>query len=707
MSQRRLSNRLLIALALAVVAAFLRSRHLAWGLPDLEEEAFPLKKAFEMCGWGTKTMRLDPDTAGWPSLSFYVHMLVQHLHYWTGRLSGEFADRGDYFLQQTTWTPIAVWARSVGVLASSVVVLVGARLGHRLAGWGGGLVTGLILAASPMLTQHAQLITPDILLVMFTALALERFVDIAAKGRARDYLWAGLWIGLGVSTKYTPILLAPAFYVAHLMGLHHRSVGLRALGLGDKYLWWAVLACVLVFAATSPFVLVNTGILSRDMDHQMSHLQQGHFGHDSQNPGLVFYAFDVLAPGMGWPAFLLGLTGLVAAAIRKRGSWWVLLAGLLAYYLVLSLLQTRFDRYLLPGLLPLALGVAGWWALLGPWFQARSRNMALVGVVLLALVVTIPPMIESLLFVAKQGQPGTRQLAKDWILQHRDGNGPYLAMELYTPALPRAKQIRLRRGDPAFANLSPEQQRRWLDLDPVSSVYLPFYSTREGAADFYYDLRHYLNYDFVVTSSAVRQRYENSPARYRQQVKFYEDLETHLKDVQVFAPGPRRRGPEIRIYAITPEIRAHLKRTLPPLTRDDFRAAASAVQASHFHNFVKTVASHATERGDAKTSAAYFQPLYETLPPDQRDEFLPAYANATVHAGLWQQAEPLLRRWRRLDPANPVPVGYLGLVQRELGNPDQARVGFLACLDLAADKPQYAALTVWVRQQLDALTPDQ
>ena len=86
--------------------------------------------------------------------------------------------------------------------------------------------------------------------------------------------------------------------------------------------------------------------------------------------------------------------------------------------------------------------------------------MALVGVVLLALVVTIPPMIESLLFVAKQGQPGTRQLAKDWILQHRDGNGPYLAMELYTPSLPRAKQIRLRRGDPAFANLSPEQQHK-------------------------------------------------------------------------------------------------------------------------------------------------------------------------------------------------------------------------------------------------------
>lgn len=691
---------LALALALALLALLVRSRHLDWGLPDLEEEAFPLKKAFEMCGWGTGDRRWDPDTAGWPSLSFYVHMAVQHLHYGFGRLTGAFADRGDYFLQQTTWTPLAVWARAVGVLAAAVVVYVGARLGGRLAGWGGALITGVILLASPLLTRHAQLITPDILVAMFAALALASTVAVQRRGRLRDYIWAGVWIGLGVSAKYTPVLLLPVLWLAHLMRRREEGVALRRLGLDDRRLWCAAGACLVAFAGTSPFVLTDLNVLIRDVDYQVAHLQGGHFGHAAQAAGPVFYARDVLGSGLGWPAFLLGLSGMVAAAWRRRGSWSVVLAAFVVFYGVLSLLSTRFDRYMLPALLPLALGTAGWWALLQPRLRARHSSLVAIGAVAVALVAGIGPGLASARFLARQGEPSTLQQAKEWILQQRrpDG-GPYLAMELYTPALPRAKQVWLRRSDPAFAKLTPAQQRRWLDIDPVKVVYLPFYTTRRGAGDFYYDLRHYLDYDYVVTSSAVRGRYEQDRARYRRQNAFYAELEAKVPDLKVFTPGENGRGPEIRFYAITPETRTRLSRSLTPISQDEFRAAAGQVVGSHFRDFVRSVAEHARERGDAKTAATYYQPLYETTPPDRRDEILPAFADAVLRSGAWAQAEPLLQRWQRLDPKNPVPTGYLGVAHHQMGLPDQAAAEYAASLELAAGSDEHAEFAAWIRQQ--------
>ena len=36
---------------LAVVCILVRLPQLGWGLPEIEEEALPMKKAFEMWGW--------------------------------------------------------------------------------------------------------------------------------------------------------------------------------------------------------------------------------------------------------------------------------------------------------------------------------------------------------------------------------------------------------------------------------------------------------------------------------------------------------------------------------------------------------------------------------------------------------------------------------------------------------------------------------
>ena len=82
--------------ALAILAMLVRLPQLGWGLPLVEEEALPMKKALEMCGWVSGRVTLDPNTAGWPSLSFYVHMVLQAVQYWFGRITGIYPSPPDF-----------------------------------------------------------------------------------------------------------------------------------------------------------------------------------------------------------------------------------------------------------------------------------------------------------------------------------------------------------------------------------------------------------------------------------------------------------------------------------------------------------------------------------------------------------------------------------------------------------------------------------
>src|SRR5688572_21960519 len=186
----------LLLWGIAAFAFLIRIPNLRWGLPEVEEEALPVHKAFDMWGWDQGRLTLDPQTAGWPALSFYVHLAWQHIQYAFGKITGRYADRLDFFVEHVDVSTLMPEARFLSVIVAVAVVVIGARLAQRLAGWYGALITGLVLSLSPLLIEHSVKVTPDIFLTLFSALALGSFFDVYEKGRLRDYLWSGVWIGL-------------------------------------------------------------------------------------------------------------------------------------------------------------------------------------------------------------------------------------------------------------------------------------------------------------------------------------------------------------------------------------------------------------------------------------------------------------------------------------------------------------------------------
>jgi len=692
---------LVLAVAAAAVAVAVRLPNLDWGLPWLEEEAFPLKKAFAMWGWAEGRVQLDPATAGWPSFSFYLHLLLQHLHYWFGRLGGVFGDRLDFYLLQLDLTPVVVIARSVGVLAAAGVTWLGARLGWRLAGTTGAVMCGGVLAVSPLLVEQAQLITPDILLVFFAAWATMKILDILERGKLRDYLLAGIAIGLGASCKYTPGLLAPVLLLAHVMRVMQEG-GAQPQGVvADRRLWLAAGACVLSFAVTSPYVVADLAVFKRDLAYQSLHLGQGHIGQDD-TPTLLYYLGQVLPRALGWPGYLLAVAGLGWASWRRRGGWLLLAACVLVFTLVLGSLSTRFDRYLLPVLLPLTAGLAASGLWLRERLAERRPPWRRVMVGSLVVVVLLPAVLGTLSYHRTLALPGTLEQARTFITEEL-GDDLYLAMEPYCPELPRDSRDQLQ-ADPVFASLSPSQQQRFLDRRFYNLLYLPFYISRVELGAFYYDLRLLTVYDYVVTSGAVRHRYEDQPERFPRRTTFYRDLDRYCRLVRVFPAGDVSRGPEIRIYRLDGPSRARLIAEKGELEPDFHEAHIDQLHRPHFVAFMALAGRHAEQRDTWEQADLLYSILYrETSDESERRRWVASLARTRLQTGQWESARRFNEQVLQWYPREATTMGLLGYVLEQLGDLEGARQRYHQCVAMGEQDPAQSSAARWAAEQLARL----
>ena len=690
----------ILAAAVFVVAVLLRIPHLGWGLPEIEEEALPMKKAFEMWGWDTGRVTLNPQTVGWPSLSFYVHLLLQHGYVLVCRAAGVFHNRYDYYVQFLVDSDhVVLVSRAVSVLAAAGVAVAGYRVARRLAGTFAGLLAGTLLAICPMLVEHGQQITPDILLVFFSAMAVDRLLDILERGRTRDYVWAAVWIALGAACKYTPVLMTPVLYIAHLMRRRREGGSLALLGLRDRRLGWAALACILVFCAATPYLFADLHVLKRDFAFQAAHMSQGHFGQEMQSrSGHWYYLSRVLAPGMGLPALILGTIGLGWAAFRRRGGWAIVALTALVYFVVLGSFSTRFDRYMLPALQPLAVGTAGLWQMLRGRV-ARRAILARSAAAALALGVCVPALALTWQYHRRVGAPSTQWQARRFITEQLPRDRNFFAAELYTVQLPSTEVREQLKASRVFQRLDEQQRARLLSMPVYEYTFIPMYSTRVELSAFYYDLRHFEVYDYLLTSGAVRRRYEASPSRYPQQCGFYKDLQTYAVLEQRFVPSAHVRGPEIECYRLTDEGKQRLLADRGPLQPNWYVPYLDRLHSPHFDAFLESVGGDAYVRERYDLAQLFYQTLLDVAKPNERPRWLFKAAYSHMRNGDLEVAKQEFEEQLRDNPNDSSALADLGLVCERMG--DTARARSLYQQLIATDRnPE---LTEWARHQLDAL----
>ena len=233
-------------------------------------------------------------------------------------------------------------------------------------------VAGTLFLTLPTVAFFSRFITTDAPLMLFWALALSGFIRALEQDRARDYALAGLWLGLGLQSKYSMIVFLGS---ALLFMLSDKSLARRLLS-ARVHLGWA--SALVVFAPNLLWNLDNA-FISFEHTAEISQLDRQLFHPDHL---IEFGAMQLLVFGpLLFPALWWSL-GFVVKHWRDRRVrlFAAFCFPFLGLILVQSLLSRAFYNWAAPAY------VSGT-VLLTVFFLTRRAYRALIAALLLNILI--------------------------------------------------------------------------------------------------------------------------------------------------------------------------------------------------------------------------------------------------------------------------------------------------------------------------------
>jgi hypothetical protein len=313
-----------------------------------------------------------------------------------------------------------VAAAVLGVIALWLLYATGARLFNRAV----GLLAAAIEAVAFLPVFYAHLALNDVPTLAPLTLSLLGSAGVLTKGRKRDYVIAGIGLGLACATKYTAGIVAVPFVVAVVS----RALVRKETSAGSKLVLHAalgalltLLAAAVAFFVANPYSLLDYKSFHAELVHQstLSAEAQGKLGAPRQG-GVIYYLWS-LTWGFGWVPALAALGGAVAIWWRRVALGWLLVPAPILFLAFMGLQGRYFGRWLMP-ILPLlcllaaffVLALAGWLARLAR--HAPRGRLALAAAVLLVALTLAQGLVYSVHSGITLARADTRNITREWLL---------------------------------------------------------------------------------------------------------------------------------------------------------------------------------------------------------------------------------------------------------------------------------------------------
>jgi hypothetical protein len=307
------------------------------GLPyvyNVDEAEHFVPVAVEMFAKGT----LNPHYfANPPALTYLLHVLFD---VWYGGSHG-------------VVRAFALHPRDVYTLARAVVAVLGTvalwllyATGARLFSRGVGLLAAAIEAVAFLPVFYGHLALNDAPTLAPVTLSLLGTAGVLRKGRARDYLLAGVGLGLACASKYTAgIVLVPLLAAIVVRYLDERPASSRRVLVG---LVLAAVSALAAFFIANPYSVLDYPDFHAELVHQqtLSAESQGKLGAPKEG-GLLYYLWS-FTWGLGWVPAVAALGGAIAVWRREARLGWLLVPAVLLFLAFMGLQGRYFGRWLLP-----------------------------------------------------------------------------------------------------------------------------------------------------------------------------------------------------------------------------------------------------------------------------------------------------------------------------------------------------------------------
>ncbi len=243
-------------------------------------------------------------------------------------------------------TEVFVIARVVAGVLGTIAVWLLYLCGSRLFSRRTGLLAAGLLAVGFLPVFYSHLALNDVPTLAPVALSLWGTAGILRFGRRRDYVIAGVGLGLAAATKYTGgIVLAPLVAAAFVqLGDGNRKRANAAL-IGTALAGVVALAAFLI---ANPYALLDYGAFANGILHQSAASDDatGKLGL-THGSGITYYLWT-LTWGLGWVPALAALGGAVMLLFEDRKLAALLIPAILIFLIFMGSQGRYFGRWLMP-----------------------------------------------------------------------------------------------------------------------------------------------------------------------------------------------------------------------------------------------------------------------------------------------------------------------------------------------------------------------
>jgi hypothetical protein len=310
-------------------------------------------------------------------------------------------------------TEVFTVARVVGAVLGTIAVWLTYLAGQRFFNRSVGLLAAAIFGLAFLPTFYSHLALNDVPTLAPVALALYGVAGVVRWGRWRDYVVAGLGIGLAAATKYTGGITLVCLLGAVVCDLAARPRFVPLMRLAG-----ALAVALVAFVVANPYALLDFSAFQAGLTQQAS-LAAGQdpvkLGTRPGN-GIGYYLWT-FTWGMGWVPSLASLAGAGLLLARRRiGMALVFVPAPIAFIIFMGGQQRYFGRWLMP-IFPLVALLAAYAAVeLVRWLRRAQGFPAPLAGALAAALLLAQSAVADTHNDAVLSRPDTRNLIRGWMV---------------------------------------------------------------------------------------------------------------------------------------------------------------------------------------------------------------------------------------------------------------------------------------------------
>jgi len=372
-----------------------------------------------------------------------------------------------------------------------------------------GLIGALFFLFYPVAVYHFQVIRTDSAAVFFGLLSILLILKIQESPTIQNQILVGLFIGLGISSRYFMGLLIPILILVDLIIIKQAKSDKKRIFLS------ALIGFILVgltFVITTPYFIID---FNTALESVLGEARTTHLGADGFPPigNFRWYIMEVIPKNITWAQYILFISGSLYLLFKKTEKHLLMLSYIIFYLIGISFMSLHWSRWVIPLLPIIALISAFALNMLAKSIPA-SKTIQHVFLSLSVIALSAWPAYRTILLDIRSSNPSTRIEAREWILSNIKAQSR-IAQEGYTAP-----------------------------LDDTHFFVTERYSLAQNT-----DINDYVsdNYDYLIVSSMMYQRFYNEPERYSSEIDFYNTLFESDCLVQEFTGSKLKAGPTIRI----------------------------------------------------------------------------------------------------------------------------------------------------------------